>query len=165
MGQVFLSLGTNLGSRRGNLQRALDGLAQEVTITAVSPIYETEPWGVTDQPRFLNLCLGGHTSLTPDELLTFCKNLEVELGRTATYQWGPRLIDIDILFYDRLILQNGRLHLPHPRLTERAFVVVPLAEIASNWVHPVIGKTISQLRTAVNVSTVHKLGQLAEIGD
>jgi dihydropteroate synthase len=100
MSQIYLSLGANLGDRATSLRQALAGLERDVTVTAVSPLYETEPWGVINQPPFLNLCVGGQTSLPPGELLHFCQTVEQEVGRTPTYRWGPRLIDIDLLFYN-----------------------------------------------------------------
>ncbi|MEZ4592274.1 MAG: 2-amino-4-hydroxy-6-hydroxymethyldihydropteridine diphosphokinase [Chloroflexota bacterium] len=149
MQTIFLGLGTNLGDREANLQAALDGLAEELVITAVSPIYQTPPWGVTDQPDFLNLCLAAKTDLTPVALLTFVKNLEVELGRQPTKRWGPRLIDIDILFYANQLIETENMIIPHPRLAERAFVLRPLADIAPDFVHPVLGETMAALAEKV----------------
>jgi 2-amino-4-hydroxy-6-hydroxymethyldihydropteridine diphosphokinase len=157
MSQVLLGLGTNLGQRHVNLQQAVTGLRERVIVTAVSPIYESEPWGITDQPRFLNLCLQGSTRLPPQPLLQFIKQLERRLGRQTTTKWGPRLIDIDILFYDDLILHTDKLIIPHPHIAERAFVLVPLADIAAGFVHPVTGKTIAEMATAVDHSTLYQL--------
>ena len=149
MHSIFLGLGTNLGDRIANLQAALAGLAKKLVITAVSPIYQTPPWGDTNQPDFLNLCLAAETDLSPEALLVFFKNLEVELGRKPTRRWGPRLIDIDLLFYADQIIETEKLTIPHPRLAERAFVLRPLADIAPNFVHPVLGETIADLATRV----------------
>ncbi len=149
MQTIFLGLGTNLGDRTANLQAAIDGLAEKVVITAVSPIYQTPPWGVTDQPDFLNLCLVAETDLLPAELLTFVKNLELELGRQPAKRWGPRLIDIDILFYANQLVETETVTVPHPRLAERAFVLRPLADIAPDFVHPVLGETIAVLAEKV----------------
>jgi 2-amino-4-hydroxy-6-hydroxymethyldihydropteridine diphosphokinase len=157
--QVFLSLGTNMGQRRVNLRRAVVGLTAGMTITAVSPVYETEPWGGVEQPSFLNLCLAGATSKTALDLLLFCKTVEVVLGRQPSVRWGPRLIDIDLLFYDDLIQQDKQLTLPHPRLEERAFVLAPLADIAADFVHPQNGLTVAQMLAAVDVSTVRKTAE------
>jgi 2-amino-4-hydroxy-6-hydroxymethyldihydropteridine diphosphokinase len=152
MATVYLSLGTNLGQRRQNLERAVAGLGEVMAITAVSPIYQTPPWGLTDQPDFLNLCLEATTTLTPPDLLHFTRQLEKELGREKTVRWGPRLIDIDILFYDDLILRSEELTIPHPRMAERAFVLVPLADIAPDLVHPETGQTVAEMVTAVDTA-------------
>ena len=149
MQTIYLGLGTNLGDRAANLQAAIQGLAERLAITAVSPIYQTPPWGVTDQPDFLNLCLAAKTNLPPVELLTFVKNLEVELGRQPAKRWGPRLIDIDILFYANQLIETENMTIPHPRLAERAFVLRPLADIAPDFVHPALGETMADLAEKV----------------
>jgi len=135
---VYLSLGTNLGDREKNLRTAVDRLESDgtVRITAVSSIYETEPVGYTEQPLFLNLAAAGETALTPQALLAAAKNVERTLGRISTFRWGPRLIDIDILLYEAEQIATAELTLPHPRLAERSFVVIPLAEIAPDLVLP-----------------------------
>lgn len=145
MATVYLSLGTNLGERLWNLQQAVQRLGQICTVTAVSPVYHTPPWGVTNQPAFLNLCLQVSTNQTPFSFLTACKTIEQELGRYVTSRWGPRLIDIDLLSYDSLIQQTHNVTLPHPHLHERAFVLVPLADIAPHWRHPITGQTVQQM--------------------
>jgi 2-amino-4-hydroxy-6-hydroxymethyldihydropteridine diphosphokinase len=154
MALVYLALGTNLGDRAANLRAALDALAARMQVTAESDIYETAPWGVTDQPAFLNMCARAETDLAPLDLLTFIKELETTLGRVPTIRYGPRKIDIDILFYDTLILDSPPLSIPHPHLHERAFVLVPLADIAPNFVHPTIGLTVFDLLLDCDVSGV-----------
>jgi 2-amino-4-hydroxy-6-hydroxymethyldihydropteridine diphosphokinase len=154
MATVYLSLGTNLGQRRQNLERAVAGLGEVMEITAVSPIYQTPPWGLTDQPDFLNLCLQAATSLSPFDLLHFTQELEKEMGREQTVRWGPRLIDIDILFYDDRILHSEELTIPHPQIAQRAFVLVPLADIAPDLVHPETGQTVAEMITAVDTSVL-----------
>lgn len=150
MQTIFLGLGTNLGDRTANLQTAIAGLAKKLRITAVSPIYQTPPWGVINQPDFLNLCLAAETGLPPADLLKFVKKLEVDLGRVPAERWGPRLIDIDLLFYANQIIETEKLIIPHPRLVERAFVLRPLADIAPEFVHPVLGSTIAELAANVD---------------
>lgn len=141
----LLSLGTNLGDREANLRNAIAALAPTVRVTRESRVYETAPWGFEDQPSFLNMVVSGETDLSPLELLKFLKTLETELGRTPTFRYGPRLIDLDILFYNDLILQTPELTIPHPKLHERAFVLVPLADLAPEWKHPLLQKTTTEL--------------------
>ena len=142
---VYLALGTNLGDRLANLRAAVNLLSQLSIINRQSSTYETPPWGYTDQPAFLNMAVKCETDLEPESLLKRLKTLEVQVGREKTFHWGPREIDIDILFYDDIILESKSLTIPHPRLHERAFVLVPLADIAPDYVHPVLKKTVRQM--------------------
>lgn len=158
--QIILGLGTNIGKRAHNLQQALDALAQIVTVTAVSPVYRTEPWGLVDQPDFYNLCLIAQTTLSPTELLTQLKQIEQAIGRTPTVRWGPRLIDIDLLFYNDFVLHAERLTIPHASIADRAFVLLPLRHIAPDFVHPVLGQTIEELATAVDATTAEQLADI-----
>lgn len=151
---VHLALGANLGERAENLRRALAALPPAFTVEAVSPVYETAPMYVTAQPNFLNMACRAQTSLLPLETLRALKLIESSLGREAGLRFGPRLIDLDLIFYEDLIFESPELILPHPRLHERAFVLVPLADIAPDFVHPVLKQTIAGLRD-----------QLGEIGD
>jgi 2-amino-4-hydroxy-6-hydroxymethyldihydropteridine diphosphokinase len=141
---VYLGLGSNMGDRQQNLDRALDLLSQRLRVTRVSSAYDTEPVGNVNQPRFLNLVCQVYTRLAPQALLALAKGIECKLGRTSGAQ-QPRPIDIDILFYGDLVLDTPELVIPHPRLANRAFVLVPLTEIAPDLIHPVYRKTIKEL--------------------
>ncbi|HEX6289156.1 MAG TPA: 2-amino-4-hydroxy-6-hydroxymethyldihydropteridine diphosphokinase [Herpetosiphonaceae bacterium] len=147
--QVYLGLGANLGDRAATLRAARARLAPSFTVLGCSSLYQTPPWGVTDQPPFLNAVCYGQTALAPAELLTFLKALERDLGRIATRRWGPRAIDLDILLFDDLILQTPTLTIPHPLLHERPFVLIPLRELAPDLRHPALGTTIADLAQAL----------------
>lgn len=137
MTQVYLALGSNLGDRRAALEAAISGLSENgVTITARSEIYETAPMYVIDQPAFLNMAVGGETDLGPLALLELAKRLETEIGRVPTFRNGPRAVDIDLLYVGDVEMDEERLILPHPRIDERAFVLAPLADIASDLMGP-----------------------------
>src|SRR2546426_525753 len=133
---VYLGLGSNLGDREANIRSAIALLSQHLAIVKAAPIYETEPLGYADQPSFLNTACLVSTELSPEELLRLAKNIEKEIGRTPSFLNGPREIDIDILMYGDLVLDIPGLSIPHLRIAERAFVLVPLAEIAPGVVHP-----------------------------
>ena len=154
---VYLALGSNLGNRAINLNIAINSLTPQMVLKKKSPVYETPPWGFTNQPAFLNQVLMVETYEEPERLLKHLKRLETALGRTPNFQNGPRLIDIDILFYDDLVLDTARLVIPHPRLQERAFVLVPLAYIAPDLVHPVLKKTVKEILADVNSQGVLKI--------
>ena len=145
MNLAYLGLGSNLGDREANLRRAIDLLKEKVWINKVSSLYETEPLGWGPQPLFLNAVCQGTTFLSPQELLAFIKSIEKAMGRAESFRNAPRIIDIDILLYSDRIINTPELTIPHPRLEERAFVLVPLAEIAPELVHPVSRKAIKDL--------------------
>lgn len=145
---AYLGLGSNLGERWGNLERALNFLSQRLRLEKLSSIYDSEPVGNAQQPRFLNMACQASTTLSPAALLALSKGIEAKMGRTGG-SGAPRLIDIDILFYGDQVIKTPELVVPHPRLTERAFVLVPLVEIAPELVHPVEGKTARELLAAL----------------
>ncbi len=142
---VYLALGSNLGDREQNLKEAIASLSPQMVVKAKSHIYETLPWGYEDQPKFLNQVLEAQTYLEPEPLLKHLKRLEIALGRKASFRNGPRLIDIDILFYDDLVLDTPLLTIPHPRLHERGFVLLPMMDIAPDLVHPVMKKSVREM--------------------
>ncbi len=151
---IYLALGTNMGNRLANLKAAINNLTPQIAVKNKSSVYETPPWGFTAQAEFLNQVIMAETYLKPQALLGHLKRLEVALGRIPNFQDGPRLIDIDILFYDDLILDTPSLVIPHPRMYNRPFVLVPLAEIAPDLVHPVFGKPIHKLLDEVDRSDI-----------
>ncbi len=144
---VYLSLGSNLGDRKEILEKAIVLLNEKVgVVVKQSKDYETAPWGVTDQPDFLNLAIEIRTPLKPLEVLEQTQSIENQLGRVRKEKWGARLIDIDILFYGNQIIDEPNLKVPHPLIQERDFVLSPMVEITPDFVHPVLGKTILELR-------------------
>ncbi len=144
---VFIGLGSNLGDKKGNLEAAINHLekSDSITIAAISPFYDTEPQGYEDQPDFLNCVVKVQTSLEPEELLELLKQIERNMGREKVQRWGPRIIDLDILFYDTLIVRNNGLRIPHPEVHKRWFVLKPMNDIDPDYKHPVLKKTIRQL--------------------
>ena len=146
---VYLSLGSNMGERKDNLQKALDYISQRMRIEKKSSIYDTEPVGNTNQARFLNMVCQVTTSIPANTLLFLLKGIENKMGRMPGPANGPRLIDIDILLYNDEIVDTPDLKIPHPRMLERAFVLVPLAEIAPEVIHPVQKKSIKDLLAAI----------------
>jgi len=146
MSTVGLSLGSNLGDRLLLLRKAVTLLRNAgLAVLASSDVFETPPWGVEDQPRFLNACVLAETSLLPEDLLDLLKQMEGALGRTPEKRWGPRVIDLDILFYDGLSVRSDRLTIPHREMAARAFVLLPLAQIAPEWRHPETGLTHEEM--------------------
>lgn len=144
---AYLSLGSNLGNRQENLEKAIQLIKekQEIQLGQVSSFYETEPVGYVDQDWFLNAVIEISTSLSPQELLGVAGEVENQLARVRTIRWGPRTIDVDILFYGEQMVVEENLEIPHPRIQERAFVLKPLAEIAPDLIHPYYGQTIEDL--------------------
>jgi len=149
MAIVYLGLGSNIGDRMANLGAAVAALAGTAAVEACSRVYETEPVHVIDQPAFLNMAIQVRTLLAPQPLLGAVKAIERDLGRTQSVRWGPRLIDIDILLYDGLVVDEDGLTIPHPRLAERRFALAPLADIAPAAAHPLQRRTVAELLAAL----------------
>jgi 2-amino-4-hydroxy-6-hydroxymethyldihydropteridine diphosphokinase len=147
--RVFLSIGSNLGDRAGNLARALAALrGAGAAPVAVSSCFETEPVGFADQPWFLNAALEVDTRLAPHALLACCQQIEQELGRVRSFRNAPRTLDLDLLLYGERVIAEPDLEIPHPRMLDRRFVLEPLAEIAPEALHPVARRTVSELLAA-----------------
>lgn len=143
---VFIAIGSNLFDRKKNIEEAISNLKKEgIEIVAISSIIETEPYGFTDQPKFLNCVVKAKTTKTPRELLKTLLSIELKLGRIREKRWGPRTIDLDILFYDDLIIDEEDLKIPHYDIQNRLFVLKPLSEIAGDFIHPVFKVSINEL--------------------
>ena len=153
MGSIaaYLGLGSNIGDRQANLVKAVELLGEVIELTQTSSIYETDPWGYEDQRQFLNCACVGKTPLTPQALMTALKETEQVMGRQPTFSNGPRLIDIDLLFYGNAVIREPGLEIPHPRMAGRAFVLVPLAEIDDKFVHPALKLTVEDLLHQISV--------------
>lgn len=147
---VYIALGGNIGDRMANLEAAIAALAPKVTVLERSPVYETDPKYVTDQPRFLNMVLSAETGLAASALLAFLKSIEKKLGRGPGERNGPRPIDLDIVFFGDEVIDLPDLIVPHPRLTERAFVLRPLADIATARIHPITGAGVGEMLDALD---------------
>ncbi len=149
---AFIGLGSNLHDRVGTIKRAISEVAHVLILLAASSIYETEPWGFPDQPKFLNAVIKVETDLDPETLLIFLSNLEASLGRIREHEirWGPRVIDLDILLYGDQEVRNEHLVIPHPRIKERAFVLIPLYEIhKEKWVDEALGQLSDKEKAGV----------------
>lgn len=151
---VYLALGSNMGNRLSNLKAAVLNLTPQMAVKQKSSVYETPPWGFTEQDAFLNQVVKVTTYLEPEPLLRHFKRMETALGRVPNFQNGPRVIDIDILFFDKMIINTPPLVVPHPRLHERAFVLVPLAEIEPDFVHPILQRPINKILEDVDRSEI-----------
>ena len=145
--RVFLGLGSNVGAREKFLNRAVAELksVRDTRIVWASSVYETDPLGMTNQPKFLNAAIEIETQLAPKELYPELKAIEQRVGRTPAERWGPREIDVDLLVYDGLVYQDEKVTVPHPEMEKRKFVLVPLKEIAPDLVHPISGMTMEEL--------------------
>ncbi len=161
---VYVGIGSNLGDKLDNCRRAIEVIGSDTRnrLLKCSPFYHTEPVGEKEQDWFVNGVLGVETSLGPRELMDFLLAIEKKMGRVRGERWGPRVIDLDILFFDQKAIREGGLEIPHPRLQERRFVLVPLKDIAPHLVHPLLGKTISQL--LAELKKEEKVLPLSEVG-
>jgi 2-amino-4-hydroxy-6-hydroxymethyldihydropteridine diphosphokinase len=153
---VYLALGANLGDRLANLNSALNAMPPTVQPLAASKVYETPPWGYLDQPAFLNQVVLARTELAPNDLLAWLKRLETGLGRQPGLRYGPRVIDLDILLYDDLQLESPTLTIPHPRLGERAFVLVPLADLAPDLRPAGSSRTVREMLAGLDLAGIEE---------
>jgi len=153
---VYLSLGSNLGDRAANLKHALASLPPQMEIKARSKVYETPPWGYADQPKFLNRVVKVQTYVEAEPLLKHIKRLEIALGRQETFHYGPRLIDIDILFYDNMVMETPVLILPHPQVHKRGFVLRPMMDIAPDFVHPTLNQSVREMMALCDMDGIEE---------
>ncbi|HXI10242.1 MAG TPA: 2-amino-4-hydroxy-6-hydroxymethyldihydropteridine diphosphokinase [Thermodesulfobacteriota bacterium] len=162
--RVFISMGSNLGDRVANCREAVRRLAgyDGVRVVKTSSLYETEPWGVTDQGPFINAVVEIDTGLAPEPLFELLKSIEAEMGRTKGRRWGPRLIDLDLIFYGDRVVDTERLKVPHPSVEERAFVLVPLSELAPGFTHPASGRPVSEILSGLPESEKSGVKKLTE---
>ena len=162
MATVYIGLGSNIEPEK-HLPRAASGLVRLVRVTAFSPVYRTPPWGEPDQPQFLNAVAAAETALGPIELLDGLLAIENDLRRVRNRRWGPRTADLDLLAYDDLVLESERLTLPHPRLHERAFVLLPWRDIATGFRLPGLGRSVAELLAQLDATGIERVGlELAE---
>ena len=162
--KAVIGLGANVGDRLANIRKAILLAGERAgTLVARSDVYESPPWGVADQPRFLNACAILETDLPPYDLMSELKEIEFDLGRVKRARWGPREIDLDLLLYDDLCCDDSFLTVPHPRLHERAFVLVPLAAIAPDWVHPVLKASAVQLASGLTKAESNGIVRIVDL--
>jgi len=164
--RVFLGLGSNIGKKRENLLKAIELIKNhgKIKLNDISKFYSSPPYGFEEQESFINCVVEIFTDLTPEELIIEVKSMEKTLGRKPTFRWGPRLIDIDILFYEDLVFETKNLKIPHPDIQNRAFVLVPMVDIDSEFVHPVLKKTMYQLMQDLDLREILQL-RLEEVDD
>ncbi len=147
MAMIYIGIGSNMGDRMANCMNAVKLMNESgIVVTRESSLYETKPWGMQEQPLFINMAVIAETDLSPERALAALKCIEKKIGRQVSMRWGPRCIDLDILFYDDRIITEKDLCIPHPLLEQREFVLLPLSEIAPDKWHPVLKKTVRHLR-------------------
>jgi len=153
---AYIGIGSNLGDKVANCRRALEAIGADPRnrLGQCSPLYRTEPVGKRDQDWFINGVAAVETSMTPQEMLEFLLSVEDRMGRVRQEKWGPRIIDLDILFYGEMVLDGNNLQIPHPRLRERRFVLIPLKDIAPDLIHPVFRRNISQLLSELKAEEI-----------
>lgn len=151
---TYLGLGSNIGDRLQNLQAAINALEPDVHPVECSPVYETPPWGFLDQPNFLNQVVKAETELSPGELLRYLKEIEKDLGRQDSFLNGPRKIDLDIIFFDDAVIESPPITIPHPRMDDRGFVLLPLADLAPEFKHPVLDLSVQDMLAQVAVGDI-----------
>src|SRR3989344_1119258 len=152
---IVLALGSNVGDRKKNILDAIEMLKKKISSIDTAPIYETKPVGYTDQADFLNTAIKGETLLSPGELLSYVKEIEKKVGRVDRFRWGPREIDIDIIFYGDRIHDGEGLTIPHPMMHERDFVLRPISDLDADFKHPILGKTIREMLADLLESSEH----------
>jgi len=155
---AYIGIGSNLGTPKKNCTKAIEKIssAKDIKIISKASFYQTEPIGGVQQGWFVNSAIEIETDLSPENLLSVLLNLELAMGRTRKEKWGPRLIDLDLLFYGNLVLENKSLTLPHPEIQNRKFVLTPMSEIAENLIHPTLKKTIKTLLQESSDNTIVK---------
>lgn len=156
MAKVYIGLGSNIEPER-HLPAAANLLREALGLLALSPVYRTPPWGLTEQSDFMNAVAAAETSLAPLELLDALRGIEARLNRERSLRWGPRTIDLDLLACGDRVLRHERLQLPHPRLHERAFTLKPLCDLAPGWVHPLLGRSAMDLLAALDQSGIERV--------
>lgn len=157
---VYIALGSNLGDRRANLQRALSLMAPDIAVTGVSPVYETRPQPPAPPPAFYNAVCRVETALEPEALLDRLKGIEVQAGRRPSEYWAPRVLDLDLILYDNRVVQRPRLSVPHPRLAERLFVLLPLLDLDPGLVHPETGLLLADLASSLQLEGITRSGEI-----
>lgn len=160
MNTIYLGMGSNIGDKVANLKQGVKELRHaNIHINAISSLYETAPVGYLDQDNFYNIVLKAQTDKTPEELLVCLKKIENDMGRKKTVRFGPRNIDIDILLYEGVLVNQENLIIPHERMAERAFVMVPLSEIAPKVIHPILLKSVNEIANDLDQAGIKKLGK------
>ena len=160
MNKVFLGLGSNVGDKKRNIEEAVKLLSEKIENIKVAKIYISRAVGYENQDDFLNTVISGETELDIEELFEFIKNVEKQVGRKYRFRWGPREIDIDILFFNDLIFEDENIKIPHPRIQERDFVLKPLADLDKNFVHPVLKKSVKEMLNELSEENFSIIGKI-----